>query len=77
MRAAVVFGLAALIPAFANAGTLTSGASLIVALCTGDGAHRKITVPLSEPLPLPAGTQGCCAKGCHAGSSRKRANCCE
>jgi len=72
IRVDVLFGLFALVPAaFAPAASgQTAGNHLLAALCTGDGQSRSITIPLKPALP---GSNGmCCAKGCHAGSSRKR-----
>lgn len=67
------FGLVALIPAALNVSAAASAATLTMPLCTGDGQVRLVEVPL-EQAPGPGKNQGpCCAKGCHAGGSRKKA----
>lgn len=46
--------------------------SLTMPLCSGDGVVRTVTVPVG-PSQLPGHEPpGCCVKGCHSGSSRKR-----
>lgn len=73
MKRATLFGLLAIIPAALNTTpAAAAGGSLTVPLCTGDGQVLMVTVPLERP-GIPGGdTSGCCAKGCHSGSSRKR-----
>ena len=69
MNAKSLFGLVALLPA--AFGPVTGLASPLVAfLCSGDGHSRSITLPLKPALP--GNSDLCCAKGCHAGSSKKR-----
>jgi hypothetical protein len=45
--------------------------TLIVPLCTGDGAARSLTLPLPQNAPSGRDDAGCCAKGCHTGSRKK------
>ncbi len=71
MKALRLFALVALFPA-AFGPAAASANPLLVALCTGDGQHRVIAIPLKPALPGSTGM--CCAKGCH-GSSRKRSAC--
>ena len=55
-----------------RAARLALGASLLVPVCTGDGLVHMVQVPV-DGQQAPGGSNGaCCAKGCHAGSSRKR-----
>jgi hypothetical protein len=45
--------------------------TILMPLCTGDGQVRMI--PLAGGGPAPTGSgNGCCIKGCHAGSCRKK-----
>jgi hypothetical protein len=72
---ATLFALAALLPAALNTSPAAGAGRLLVPLCTGDGVVRQVSVPLG-PIKLPGGDMpGCCAKGCHAGGSRKRPGC--
>lgn len=65
-----VFGLIALLPLALNVSAPAAG-SILMPLCTGDGQFHL--VPLTGSGPAPSGSDnGCCIKGCHAGSSRKR-----
>lgn len=68
----MLIGLVALLPAALNAGPAQAG-TLAVAVCSGDGVARSITLPI-PPTELPGRDQpGCCAKGCHTGSRKKQA----
>lgn len=71
MKSRAMLALVALLPAalfVPPAGAATIG----MALCTGDGQVHTVRVPVGPEQP-PGNEQGpCCAKGCHAGSSRKR-----
>ncbi|MBX9644963.1 MAG: hypothetical protein K2W91_12800 [Novosphingobium sp.] len=71
MRRRALFGLAALLPAALNLSAPASGA-LMMPLCSGDGQVRMVEVPGAPKAPA-GGTKGCCAKGCHSSSNRKRA----
>lgn len=66
------FGLVALIPAMLNLTVVSAGQTIAVRICTGDGLVHTVQMPIGD-----AGGSGgkvlCCAKGCHSGSSRKRA----
>ena len=74
-RRATLFALATLLPAALNTSPASAAGRLLVPLCTGDGVVRQVSLPLG-PARLPGGDMpGCCAKGCHAGSSRKRQVC--
>ena len=69
----VILGLIALIPAALNASSAQAGGFITMPLCTGDGQVRSVTVPIGQDQgPMPPG-EGCCAKGCHTGGSRKKA----
>lgn len=66
------FGLLALIPAMLNLTVVTSGQTISVQICSGDGQVHTMQLPLGGTDPQDK--QGlCCAKGCHNGNSRKRA----
>ena len=67
------WAIAALAPAALNIAS-PAGASIAMSICTGDGAVHVIQVPLA-PGQGPGNDTPCCVKGCHAGSSRKRAHC--
>jgi hypothetical protein len=67
------FALVALLPAAMNAAP--AAASVNVTLCSGTGQARSVSVPVSPGAPARQGDDGCCVKGCHAGSSRKRGAC--
>ncbi len=68
--------LAALIPAAFNpAPAAAAGSSIVVPLCDGTLSGSSISIPIRPALPPARDGQGCCAKGCHTGSSRKRGNC--
>jgi hypothetical protein len=70
MRGISTFGLLAMLPAVM--GTAPAGASMLVPICSGDGVTRTISVPVGEQGPPGQQQPGCCVKGCHAGSSRKK-----
>lgn len=65
---APILALAALLPAALNPALLDGGGSLAASLC---GSGATISIPLRSAPPDPQGN-ACCAKGCHAGESRKR-----
>ena len=44
--------------------------SIMVGVC-GEGDVR-ISIPVKAPMPGEGGNQGCCKKGCHAASDRKK-----
>lgn len=71
MRRRALFGLLALLPAALNYSAPAAAGGLLMPLCTGDGQVRLVEVPGSPKTPA-NGEGGCCAKGCHSGSSRKR-----
>ena len=73
MRYAVMFALGSLVPAAVNAAVPLTGGRLEIALCTGSGAARTISIPLTPGGAPGPGETPCCAKGCHTNSSRKRA----
>lgn len=68
-----LFALAALVPAALNA-TPAAGTqrSLLVPVCNGSGAVHMVRVPLGDPALPGSSGEGCCAKACHTGGSRKR-----
>lgn len=72
MKRIALFGLIAMIPAALGTSPASAAGSLAVPLCTGDGQVLMVNVPIRSS-DVPGGqTSGCCAKGCHASSSRKR-----
>ena len=73
MKPTMLFGLIALIPAALNTTPGNAHSQLAVPLCTGDGVARTITVPLGQSGLPNSDPPGCCVKGCHSGSARKRA----
>lgn len=73
MRLVSALALVALLPAAVNA--TAAGASVTLTLCSGAGETRSLTIPLSPAGPSRQGDEGCCVKGCHSGSSRKRGAC--
>lgn len=74
MKAAIMFGVIAMVPA-AITPALAAGRNevLIALLCTGDGMAHVMVVPSGGGQPTQDGSHPCCAKGCHGGHSRKRA----
>jgi len=71
MRRRAIFGIAALVPAALNLSAPASASGLMMPLCTGDGQVRMVEVPGAPKTPA-GPDNGCCAKGCHGSSSRKR-----
>ncbi|MBP6363238.1 MAG: hypothetical protein KA233_05245 [Novosphingobium sp.] len=68
------FGLIALIPAMFNLTVASSGGSITMQICTGDGVVHTVQMPLGGSGEGDGNAPGlCCAKGCHNGNSRKRA----
>ena len=79
MKLVSLFGLIAMIPAALNASVPASSGSITILLCRGNGVAETVTMPLRGSAPVPGHGDdggGCCAKGCHAGSSRKRGGSC-
>lgn len=74
MKRRALFGILALVPAAFN--VAPAGAhSITVALCTGDGVARTMTVPVPGRTGPPGREEpGCCTKACHTGS-RKKSHC--
>ena len=72
-RSLTLFALLAILPAALHAGPALAGDSLLVPICTGDGQTRLVAIPKGGERPSKGGEGRDCAKGCHAGSSRKRA----
>jgi hypothetical protein len=64
--------MVALAPAALNLAA-PAAAGLMMPLCSGDGQVRMVEVPGAPKAP-PGGDKGCCAKGCHSSSNRKRAS---
>lgn len=74
-----LFALFAMVPAAINPAPAAASArgSLVVPLCVGAEQGRSIAIPLVPAGPPARDGEGCCAKGCHTGSSRKRgSDCC-
>ena len=69
MKAVLLIGLLALVPAAVNA---SAPSSTIVRALTCTGLQHTITFPSSPTAPAGQNGQLCCAKGCHSGGSRKR-----
>lgn len=76
MKPASLFGILALIPAAFNAAPAIASKTMMVPLCLEGGKPGFIAVPLGPADPLRDTGEGCCAKGCHAGSNRKRQHAC-
>lgn len=73
MRIFSLLGLLALIPAAFNpAPGKASPTGMVVPICRDGKAAGSIIVPLEPQLPPARDGEGCCVKGCHGGSSRKR-----
>lgn len=75
MKPVALFALVAMIPAALNAAPAAASAgrgALALPLCTGDGVARTITVPVGGGGVPGREPPGCCVKGCHGGSARKR-----
>lgn len=67
------FGIVALIPAMFNLTVVTGGNTISMQICTGDGQVHTVQVPVGGSGSGGQDGKGlCCAKGCHAGNSRKR-----
>ncbi|MFA7585773.1 MAG: hypothetical protein WCY11_06190 [Novosphingobium sp.] len=76
MKRDALIGLAALIPAAFNpAPSAAAAGGLVVPLCIGGESGRVVVIPVMPPEPPRRDGEGCCAKGCHTGSSRKRGSC--
>lgn len=71
MRRRAAFGLVALLPAALNLSAPAAAGPLMMPLCSGDGQVRMVEVPGAPKSPA-GSDNGCCAKGCHSSSSRKR-----
>ncbi|MFO1255809.1 MAG: hypothetical protein U1E37_09105 [Sphingomonadaceae bacterium] len=71
MKRRALFGLVALFPAALNLSAPAGAGTLMMPLCTGDGQVRMVEVPGTPKAP-PGSDNGCCAKGCHGSSCRKR-----
>ncbi|MCK9543418.1 MAG: hypothetical protein M0R03_15465 [Novosphingobium sp.] len=68
-------GIVAMLPAALNLGATAQARTLVMPVCTGDGTVHMMRIPL-DPADPASGQTGCCVKGCHAGSSRKRGDGC-
>lgn len=67
-----LFGMVALVPLALNMAVPAQGA-VMMPMCIGDGS--VVLVPLGAGGSQPGKTDnGCCIKGCHAGSNRKKLN---
>ncbi len=73
MKRGSTFGLVAMIPAALAITPAAASASLTMMICTGDGTTQTVVLPLKRSPASPS-HQPCCAKGCHAGGSRKRSD---
>jgi hypothetical protein len=72
-----LFGLAAMIPAAFNTAPAAAARMLNLPVCDGSGVTRMVQVPVGgTPLRPRQGDAGCCVKGCHSPSSRKRGSGC-
>lgn len=72
-RAFSFFALWALLPA-ALGGAVPRTMAMIVPSC--GGGTVTLVIPLRPGVPRDDSDQPCCAKGCHTGSSRKKARGC-
>jgi hypothetical protein len=68
MVPATIFALAALLPV-ALGPLPAKGRSITAVICSGNGGSLLIEIPIDEDTPA---QPPCSAKGCHAGSCRKR-----
>ena len=56
-----------------NLTVASSGGSITMQICTGDGVVHTVQMPLGGSGEGDGNAPGlCCAKGCHNGNSRKR-----
>ena len=67
-----LFALLAIMPAVLHAAPVKASDSLLVPICTGDGQTRLVAIPRGGSGPR-KGSEQDCVKGCHGGTSRKRA----
>ena len=65
------FSLIAMTPAVINAAPAL-GTVITMRMCNSAGETVEVSVPGQPQLPRRTGDEGCCVKGCHGGSSRKR-----
>ena len=72
MKPVSLFAALALIPAAFNPNPARAG--IVVPLCIDGKQGQSVTIPMPAS-PFQREDAGCCAKGCHAGSSRKRGSC--
>ena len=74
MIARADLGIAALFPAAFNVAPAAAASVLMVPVCMGDGRVHLMSLPGDGPPPPGKDGAVCCAKACHAGGSRKRAD---
>ncbi|HEX7752272.1 MAG TPA: hypothetical protein VF440_07695 [Novosphingobium sp.] len=74
MRHAALIGLFALMPAAINPAQAapSPSRSLTSLVCSGNGPALRIAIPVDGDHLPSKDDRPCWAKGCHAGSSRKR-----
>ncbi|MEQ1498588.1 MAG: hypothetical protein ABL914_07985 [Novosphingobium sp.] len=70
MSRSSMLGLIALLPLALNVSAPAAG-TILMPMCSGDGQVLLVPVPGGSQAPA-SSENGCCIKGCHAGSSRKR-----
>jgi len=76
MKPISLFCLVAMMPAVLNGSAVSAHEPLAMLICTGDGSVQRVPLQVPSGSGTPGGREGsgCCVKGCHNGSSRKRSN---
>ena len=74
MRHRSLLGILALVPVALNVSEAAAGSPMAAPLCNGAAAAGSFLLP-QLPAPFRSGGQGCCIKGCHTGTSRRRSAC--
>ena len=70
MRRSSLLGLIAMLPAALNLSAPAAG-TILLPICTGDGQVHLMPLPRNDG-PGGGAQNGCCIKGCHSGSNRKK-----
>lgn len=74
MKLVALIGLFALMPVAIHPAQAAAShpRSMTSLVCSGDGLTRRMAIPVNGDQPPSKDDRPCSAKGCHAGSSRKR-----
>lgn len=70
MKRVSLLGLIALVPLAFNVPAAAS-TTILMPMCGGDGKVRMVKIPGKRQGPQ-GSENGCCIKGCHSGSNRKK-----